>query len=171
MQPADLDLVGAWLQEPHVARWYLAGSTVEQELDELRGSVAGADATRALVALDRNGQPIGWCQWYRCRDYPDHAADVKAGPDDFGIDYAIGDPARTGRGLGIELVAALVRHVRREHPAAGLVAVPEAANAASRSVLEKNGFRLIAEGRLVSERSGARMAIYRLPSCCTDQRA
>ena len=161
MRAADLGLVRMWLGRPHVARWYLAGSTLERELDELRESVAGEQPTQALVALER-GRPIGWCQWYLCSDYPDHAAGVGAEPGDIGLDFAIGDPARTGKGEGTRLIAALIAHIRERRPAAGLIADPEAANVASRRVLEKNGFRLVREGAVGSERTAAAMAIYRL---------
>lgn len=87
----DLELVRGWLAEPHVARWFLAGSSVEDQ------------------------------------------------------------------------VAALVRLVRSAHPGAGIVADPEAANVASRRVLEKNGFELLAERPVASEPTGAVMAVYRLP--------
>jgi aminoglycoside 6'-N-acetyltransferase len=161
MRAADLDRVRNWLGEPHVARWYLTGSTIEQELDELRQSLAVQQPTHALIVLE-GGRPIGWCQWYLCRAYPDHAAGVSAHPQDIGLDYAIGDPTRTGHGLGTELIAALVTRIRRTHPAAGVIADPEAANQASRRVLEKNGFSLLREGPVGSERTDAAMAIYRL---------
>jgi aminoglycoside 6'-N-acetyltransferase len=161
MREADLELVRTWLGLPHVAAWYLAGSTVEQELDELRQCIAGEQPTYALMVLER-GRPIGWCQWYVCGDYPDHAAGVGAEPGDIGVDFAIGDPARVGKGVGTSLIAALVAHVRDRHPAAGFVADPEATNRASRRVLEKNGFELIREGTIASEPTVATMAIYRL---------
>jgi RimJ/RimL family protein N-acetyltransferase len=157
----DLSSVASWLHEPHVSRWYLAGSTIEQEIRELRDCIAGEQPGRVLTVIER-GRPIGWCQSYQCRDYPAHAAAIRADVDDVGIDYAIGDPSRVGRGLGTALIAALVVQVRSEHPAAGLVADPEAANVASRRVLEKNGFELLREGTVETERTGALMAVYRL---------
>lgn len=90
--------------------------------------------THALLATEHS-TPVGWCQWYRCRDYPDHAAGVGAGPDDVGIDYAVGHPGKR-RGTGTALVAAPVAGIRRRHPGAGIIADPEAANVASRRVLE-----------------------------------
>jgi aminoglycoside 6'-N-acetyltransferase len=161
MRAADLERIGAWLCEPHVARWYLAGSTVEQEVEELRQCVDGEQPTHALVVAHR-GLPIGWCQWYRYRDYADHAAAIGALPDDIGVDYAIGEPAYVGRGFGTALLAALVAAVRKEYPRSGLVADPEAANVASRRVLEKNGFELMREARVATEPTDALMAIYRL---------
>lgn len=161
MREADLDLIRVWLGEPHVARWYLSGSTLEGELDDLRRCVAGEEPTHALVVVE-NGRDVGWCQWYRCADYPQHAVAVGAEADDVGLDYAIGDPARVGRGLGTKLVAALAAHITRRHPRAGLIADPEAANFASRRVLEKNGFELQDVRVVASEQSNAPMAIYRL---------
>ena len=87
---------------------------------------------------------------------------MSAHPQDIGLDYAIGDPTRTGHGLGAALIAALVTRIRRTHPAAGLIADPEAANRTSRRVLERNGFSLLREGPINSERTDAAMAIYRL---------
>jgi GNAT superfamily N-acetyltransferase len=106
---------------------------------------------------------IGWCQWYRCEVDHDWAADVGAAPGDIGVDYAIGEPTCVGRGLGTLLVAALVTLVRAEHPDVAFVSDPDAANAASRRVLEKNGFRLLAVKALASEPTDDPMAIYRLP--------
>jgi aminoglycoside 6'-N-acetyltransferase len=161
MEVSDLPLVRAWLDEPEVARWFLVGSTIEDELDDLRRCVDGQEPTEALIVADENGL-IGWCQWYRCADYPDHSAGMGAGPDDIGIDYAIGNQADRGHGWGTTLIAALVAHVRQRHPHAGIMADPEASNLASRRVLEKNGFELLAQRPVASEPTEAVMAIYRL---------
>lgn len=163
MRLADLGQVSARLAEPHVARWFLSGSTVEDELDDLRRAITGEEPTHELV-VQADGRDIGWCQWYRCADYPAHAEATQAPPpDDAGIDYAIGDPACLGHGLGTALIARLVNHIRATHPAAGVIADPEAANLPSRRVLEKNQFVLLAERQLPTEPTNALMAIYRLP--------
>jgi aminoglycoside 6'-N-acetyltransferase len=159
----DLDRVADWLGQPHVARWYLSASTIEEELDDLRLSLSDQEPTEALIAIEGD-RPIGWCQWYRCAEYPEHAEGVGAGPDDVGIDYAIGDPAAVGHGVGTRLITALVAHVRHRYPSAPVIADPEAGNAASRRILEKNGFRLVAERAVASEPSSGPMAIYRLPA-------
>jgi aminoglycoside 6'-N-acetyltransferase len=161
MELSDLALVERWLTEPHVAQWYLAGSSLEHELAAIGRSVAGEQPVAMLVALDGD-HPIGWCQWYACAGDPEWAADVGAADGDVGIDYAIGEPAAVGRGVGTELVAALVRVVRAAHPSCGIVADPEAHNAASRRVLEKNGFALAAVTAMDSEPTDEPMAIYRL---------
>ncbi len=163
MRETDLRLVEGWLHQPHVARWWLQGTTLEQEIAECRESIRGEQPTHLCVAeLGEGKTPIGWCQWYRCDDYPDHAAAVGASAGDVGIDYAIGEPGQIGIGRGTELIAALVSLVRDVDPLAGFVADPDAANHASRRVLEKNGFELLAERPVASEPVSAPMAIYRL---------
>lgn len=161
MSAEDLAQVERWMVEAHVARWYVAGSSVEVELDDLRRSVTREQPVEVLLVTEGD-RPIGWCQWYRCDDDPEWAADVEAVPGDVGIDYAIGDPAAVGRGVGTALIGALVDHVRRRHPVAGVIADPEAANAASRRVLEKNGFELVGIRLLPSESTQDPMAVYRL---------
>lgn len=161
MEMADLDLVAAWMDEPQVARWFLIASTIEEEIEGLRRCLLGEEPTEVLVIADHD-EPIGWCQWYLCREYPEHAEGVGAGPDDIGIDYAIGDPARRGIGLGTALIAELVSYIRRQHRNAGVIADPEASNVASRRVLEKNGFTLLEVRPVASEPTPAPMAIYRL---------
>ncbi len=161
MVAGDLGLVEVWLSEPHVARWFLDGATVADELADLARCVAGQDPTEVLVVLEEH-RPIGWCQWYRCGDYPDHAAGVGASEDEVGIDYAIGDPAAVGRGVGTELIGELLRTIRSVGHSGGVVADPDASNVASRRVLEKNGFKLVDERRVASEPVDSPMAIYRL---------
>lgn len=161
METADLDLVAGWLDEPQVARWFLIASTIEEEIEGLRRCLVGGEPTEVLLVADRD-EPIGWCQWYLCRDYPEHAEGVGAGTDDIGIDYAIGDPTRRGSGVGTALIAELVSYIRRQHRHAGIIADPEASNVASRRVLEKNGFTLLEVRPVASEPTQAAMAIYRL---------
>jgi len=162
MRHEDLVLVGRWLAAPHVARWYLAGSSLEAELEDIRVSLDGAQGTHMLVVL-HDGEPVGWCQWYLCGVDPEWAAEVGAEPGDVGVDYAIGDAARVGAGVGTELISALVRLVREARPGCGIVADPDVQNAASRRVLEKNGFGLVTVKTMHSEPSDDPMAVYRLP--------
>jgi aminoglycoside 6'-N-acetyltransferase len=157
----DLPLVRRWLDQPHVARWWLSGTTATAELDSYAEAIRGDDPTVMLIASSA-GEPVGFGQRYAWSDYPKDADGVGARPGDCGIDYALGEAAVVGSGVGTELVAALVAEVRRHYPDAGIVADPEATNHASRRVLEKNGFVLVAERPVPSELVDTPMAIYRL---------
>jgi aminoglycoside 6'-N-acetyltransferase len=166
----DVRLVEEWLLEPHVARWWLAGTTAQAELDEVRESVADAanQPTRMLTVLEcAEGAaplPVGWCQWYPYDAYPSAGAATGALGGECGFDYAIGDPGAVGRGLGTQLIAALIAEVRSAQPGCGFVVAPDARNVASRRVLELNGFALVEVRRIETEPTEDPMAIYRLPA-------
>jgi RimJ/RimL family protein N-acetyltransferase len=162
MTPDDLPVVRGWLGLPHVARWWLPDTTAEAEIAEYRQRVAGPPSATILLMATWDDVPIGWCQWYRWADYPAEAAAMGARAGEIGIDYAIGDPAFVGRGVGTALIAALVAWVRQAYPGAGVLTDPDAANAASRRVLEKNGFTLVAVRQVETEPGDSPMAIYRL---------
>lgn len=157
---SDLELIGQWLAEPHVARWWLTATTIDDELADIRAAMRSDDATEVLVA-SAGAKPIGWCQWYPWRDTPAEAAELGTGPDDIGIDYAIGAPDRVGCSFGSAMIGELVRRVRANSSAA-IVCEPDAANIASRRVLEKNGFELL-DVRNLSFELEPLNAIYRLP--------
>lgn len=158
---ADLPLIERWLNEPHIARWWLTASTVAQEIDAIRAYLAGAPM-EVLVA-ERDATPVGWCQWYRWHEDPDEAAELGVEPGDVGIDYGIGEPTAVGHGVGTAMITALVRRVRHLAPGAAIVVEPDAENVASRRVLEKNGFELV-DVRKLSFEIEDRNAIYRLPA-------
>ena len=175
MTEADLLVVESWLRLPHVARWWTPDTADEAETAKYRERVrqerdrqdrrerVGQDtkpATPMLMGMV-DSAPVGWCQWYLWADYPAEAEAVGAHDGEIGIDYAIGDPAQIDRGVGTTLIAALVTEIRR-HRGAGILTTPEAANTASRRVLKKNGFHLVAVRPVATEASDAPMAIYRL---------
>jgi aminoglycoside 6'-N-acetyltransferase len=164
MTEEDLPVVATWLGLPHVARWWTPDTTAEEEIAKYRRRVGPQEhAATIMLMVTWDGRGIGWCQWYRWADYPAEAAAVDARAGEVGIDYAIGDPAWVGRGAGTTLVAALVTEARRHRPGAGVLVAAAADNAASRQVLEKNGFALVSVRPVATEPSDAPMAIYRLP--------
>lgn len=111
-----------WLNEPHVAAWWGAGTGP----DGLGG--AGADAATlpaveaaygpALDGTDPtanyvivvDGAPVGLIQWYQLGDYPDYAAAIGEA-DGAGIDLLIGEPSMIGRGLGPTVIDRFVTDV------------------------------------------------------------
>lgn len=163
MNEDGLRAVEVWLRLPHVARWWTPDTTAEREVAKYRERITRPGTRRTIMlTVTWASDPIGWCQWYRWADYPAEATAIGARNGEIGVDYAIGDTAWTGRGVGTTLIAALVGEARHHHPGAGILTVPDAANIASRRVLEKNGFELVDARSVATEPTAAPMAIYRL---------
>ena len=158
----DLPAVRRWLREPHVAHWWTPETTAEAEVAKIRRRVEAAGSATTMCSVEVDGRPVGWCQWYGWDDYPDEAAASGARTGEVGADYAIGNRDQIGRGVGTAMIARLVAVVRAHHPGAGLLIAPDAANAPSRRVLEKNGFSLVEVRPIVTEPTTRPMAIYRL---------
>ena len=102
----DFPLIGRWLAEPHVARWWNHEFTPEAVERDFGPSVDGAEPSEDhLVLLD--GYPIGLVQYSRYEDYPEYLAELAPHLDvpahAVSIDYLIGDPRQIGRGLGSRL--------------------------------------------------------------------
>jgi aminoglycoside 6'-N-acetyltransferase len=142
MSEDDLPSVADWLLQLHVARWWTSTITPEELLALYLLRVKGLDRRTNMPMCSAGGEDVGWCQWYLWEDYREEPLAQDAREGDIGIDYAIGLPTNTGRGLGTHLVATLVDHVWGIHPGAGFLVDPEEANEPSRRVLEKNGFSL-----------------------------
>lgn len=160
----DFPLLGSWLREPEVARWWpkpgLSGELLEADYGP---AIDGREPTRLYIVLC-DGEPVGFTETYLHADHPhwDHAIGL---PDVAGIDYLIGVPARYGQGLGTAVIGSFCRFVFALYPdVPALASVPQAANTASRRVLEKNGFRLVEERMVESDDPGdaGLAAIYTL---------
>ncbi|HEY6934506.1 MAG TPA: GNAT family N-acetyltransferase [Marmoricola sp.] len=136
----DLRDVTRWVNQPHVARWWDDQRTAAQVAAHYGPALSGQEPTRRWV-FEVNGRSVGFAQDYRIGDHPDYAL-LTGKPDAVGIDYAIGEPAFVGRGLGTSLLWVLLAEVvvssyddlREVH------AAPDHRNAASLRVLAKLGF-------------------------------
>jgi aminoglycoside 6'-N-acetyltransferase len=160
MNEADLAVVSTWIARPHVARWWQEDASLAAVRARYLPAIRGDEPTQMLIA-EHDGAPIGFAQWYGWDDEPD-APEYGALAGEVGIDYAIGEAAACGRGVGTVLVAALVALVRAQRPGASVLTGPEQSNVASCRVLEKNGFHLVDVRRIDCEPGDGPWALYRL---------
>lgn len=149
---ADLPLLRAWLERPHVARWWHHETSPEAVLRDFGPAIRGEEPSEDFVAL-LDGEPVGLVQRCRFADYPEYRDELAAvtdlPPGAITVDYLIGDPERTGLGLGTRLIAAMIERTWADDPAATCVVVPVvAANRASWRALERAGLHRVAEGDL-----------------------
>ena len=140
MTPGDFPDVARWVNEPHVARWWDDHRSPEQVEAYYGAALRGEDPTRMWV-WEVNGRSVGFSQDYRISDHPDYAL-LCGRPDAVGFDYALGEPAFVGRGLGTSLLWVFLRDiVWPAYPGvAELFAAPDHRNATSLRVLDKLGF-------------------------------
>ncbi|MFQ1001429.1 GNAT family N-acetyltransferase [Modestobacter sp. SSW1-42] len=152
---ADLPLLGRWLADPLVARWWQDDPSPDAVEAQYGPSIDGTDPTAVYLGLV-DGRPFGLVQVYRFADEPASLAELAAVcpvPDGtLSIDYLVGAPADRGRGLGTAMIAAAVARGFADHPDAADVLVPVvAANEASWRALLRAGAERYAEGELEPE--------------------
>ncbi|TDB97540.1 GNAT family N-acetyltransferase [Actinomadura sp. 7K534] len=148
----DFPLLGHWLRQPHVARWWNHETEPEAVARDFGPAARREEPSEDWLAL-LDGRPFGLVQRCRLADYPAYRDELSAvltvPPGAATIDYLIGDPELTGRGLGPRMIRAMIERTWDDYPEASCVIVPVvAANGASWRALEKAGLKRVAEGDL-----------------------
>lgn len=149
----DFGLLSEWLAAPHVQRWWREDHRPDAVEANYGPAVDGDDPTEVFV-VEEGGQPIGLVQRGRLADDPEwrEALAVASTPDDAAtIDYLIGVEARTGRGLGTEIIRRLVEDTWASYPEVPAVVVSvQQDNRPSWRALERAGFERVWSGMVDS---------------------
>ncbi|MBW6436924.1 acetyltransferase [Actinoplanes hulinensis] len=139
----DGKVVADWMALPHVDLFWEQNWPVERWDAVLRRQLAGA-CTLPLIAA-RDGADLAYLEVYRTprdvvgRYYP-------AEPYDLGVHIAVGPLEATDRGLGRELMAALVDGLFAADPRCPrVVADPDARHAMARRMFAAAGFEPLTE--------------------------
>ena len=143
-QDADKELLQAWLMEDHVARWY---AHPEDWVYEIENRHAEFSWIRHLIA-ECDGVPVGFCQYYEYR----LGGEAWHGDIDtdgaYSIDYLIGNRDYLGKGLGNEMVLALIEQIAACEDARLIIVQPDERNTASCGTLRSAGFAFDAKNKL-----------------------
>ncbi len=139
MTRGDLTEVGRWIRAPHVARWWDGRDQPDQVAKDFGPGIDGEEPTRYWI-WEVNGRSVGFSQDYRICDHPEFAL-LCGSPAAIGFDYAIGEAAFAGRGLGTSLLWVYLRDIVAPAYADSdeLFAAPDHRNLASLRVLAKLG--------------------------------
>jgi aminoglycoside 6'-N-acetyltransferase len=135
----DLPTLCAFFASPHVERWWHESAELDSVRTKYLPSIRGEEPSHVLLAIV-DERPVGLAQWYLWDDYPQGRDGYGIPAGSVGIDYLIGHAWDCGRGYGTQLIAAVLEIT----PPLPVWVTPEAANEPSCSVLENNGFVLMA---------------------------
>jgi aminoglycoside 6'-N-acetyltransferase len=139
MTPGDFVDVTRWLQQPHVVAWWDENKSRDQVSAYYGAAIRGDVPTRMWI-WEVNGRSVGFSQDYRISEHPGYSL-LASSPDAVGFDFAIGEQAFLGRGLGTSLLWVFLRDiVWPAYPGVGeFFAAPDHRNLASLRVLAKLG--------------------------------
>jgi len=148
----DFPLLGRWLDQPHVQRWWADDSSPQALEADYGDTVDGNEPAEVFIAW-RDSTPIGLAQRFQLSAYREYMeqlrpiTEVPAGA--YSIDYLIGEERSTGRGWGSEMIRAFTQNIWNDDAQASAIIVPvHAANVASWRALEKAGYSRVASGLL-----------------------
>jgi aminoglycoside 6'-N-acetyltransferase len=151
----DFPLLGKWLANEHVARWWNHETSPEAVERDFGASARGEEPSEDWLALV-DGHPVGLVQRSRLVDYPEYLAEfaalVTVPGNAMTIDYLIGDPSQVGHGLGPRMIRSMVDLTWRDHADVTTILVAvTASNRASWRALEKAGATRIGMGDMAPD--------------------
>lgn len=136
---ADLDLVVRWMAQPHVADFWRQAWDADRWARGIAAQRAGSHSLPCLAF--QGGTAVAYLELYRVRRDRISAL-YPAAEHDLGVHVAIGEPGRTGHGLGRSLLRAVAEGLLAADPACRrVVAEPDVRNVASLRAFAAAGFR------------------------------
>ncbi|HTC52088.1 MAG TPA: GNAT family N-acetyltransferase [Steroidobacteraceae bacterium] len=148
----DFPLLQKWLSAPHVDAWWHQPLDLSGVAQKYRPRIEGSEPVHVFI-IEHASQPIGWIQWYRWSDYPEHAAQLKAEAGAVGLDLAIGEVSAIGKGLGSRVIRQFALWLAAtEADITAIVTDVEERNVRSCRAFEKAGFIPLGTLQLKTER-------------------
>jgi RimJ/RimL family protein N-acetyltransferase len=147
LTPGDIPPLHAWLQRPHVMRWWGDPGTRAQVAGHYLPYTRPDATTRACIArLD--DVPIGFIQSYVVLASGDGWWEDETDPGARGIDQFLANPEQLGRGLGSAMVRAFVARLFADPSVTQVQTDPSPDNHRAIRSYQRAGF--VAERELVT---------------------
>jgi aminoglycoside 6'-N-acetyltransferase len=161
---SDFPLLQKWLSEPHIDAWWHQSLDLPGLERKYGPRIDGIEPVHVYI-IEYEQRPIGWIQWYRWPDYPEHAAQLKVEAGAAGIDLSIGEIASVGKGVGSRAIREFVLGVVSTKPGVtAVVADPEEQNGRSCRAFEKAGFICIRTVQVRDEKVWRRVMHLEVPA-------
>ena len=144
MTEQDLPLLHDWLQQPHIVEWWGGEAERPSSLAVTRArylprTLADEGVTPYIAML--GDEPVGYAQSYVALGSGDGWWEDETDPGVRGIDQSLGRPELLGRGLGTQLVTALVERLFADPAVTRIQTDPAPTNLRAIRCYEKAGFR------------------------------
>ena len=143
MAEHDLPMLHDWLQRPHIVQWWggeEARPTLREVTQRYVPRVLAEAAVTPYIAM-LNQQPIGYAQSYVALGAGDGWWEDETDPGVRGIDQSLADPTQLGKGLGTQLVVALVDLLFADPQVTKIQTDPSPSNLRAIRCYEKAGFQ------------------------------
>jgi len=142
MTEHDLPMLHEWLNRPHIAAWW-GGDEARPTLAEVHAQyapqiLAEASVTPYIAMLGE--EPIGYAQSYVALGSGDGWWEDETDPGVRGIDQSLASASLLGKGLGTQLVRALVELLFADPGVTKIQTDPSPNNARAIRCYEKAGF-------------------------------
>ena len=141
---ADLSMLHAWLQRPHVAAWWDGVPTLAEVEADYMPCIRGESDVKPYV-VQQDGVPIGYIQSYVAMGAGDGWWEGETDPGVRGIDQFLAHEYMLGRGTGTAMVRAFVERLFADPAVTRVQTDPDPRNARAIRCYEKAGFRAVGE--------------------------
>jgi AacA4 family aminoglycoside N(6')-acetyltransferase len=145
MTEQDIPMLHDWLNRPHIVQWWGGEEkrlTLEQTAAQYMPSVMAQDRVTPYIAM-LGDQPIGYAQSYVVLGSGDGWWEEETDPGVRGIDQSLADAQLLGKGLGTQMVSALVSLLFSDPAVTKIRTDPAPNNLRAIRCYEKAGFRRI----------------------------
>lgn len=143
LNDSDIPLIEAWLHKDHVKKWYEIphlGVTLDDWMKEIKERNNEFKWLHHFIVM-LEGVAIGLCQYYKCKDSDEDFGNLTV-EGSYGIDYLIGEEDYIGKGVGRQMIRALLDTIFSFPDAIRVTADIDENNKASEGVLQSCGFIL-----------------------------
>lgn len=158
---ADFPLLFTWLARAHVKRWYAPEpSSYMEVVARYRPRTLADNPVRAFI-IRVDGADAGYIQKYPLAPFPEYRRrlDLEGEPGVMGMDLFLGDPWRTGLGLGSFAIRRFfLAEVLADAAVTACIAGPHEGDAQSIHAFERAGFR---RWKAVENEDGERECVLR----------
>jgi AacA4 family aminoglycoside N(6')-acetyltransferase len=142
MTEQDLPMLYEWLNRPHIYEWWggeASRPTFKEVLEQYNPDVLKRDSVTSYIAIFEN-EPIGYTQSYVALGSGGGWWENESDPGVRGIDQFLANPEQLNRGLGGQLVRALVEHLFADPMVTKIQIDPAPNNLRAISCYKKAGF-------------------------------